>query len=396
MPATPSAVTTRNPFVCVAATSGITGLALLAGGMLSWTEAWHLVRHTLPVLAFLVSISLVGDLCEEAGLFRASVALAARASRGRTWVLVTLFALVGTVATWTLSLDATAVLLAPLAIGLARTLKLPVAPFAFLTLWLANGTSLLLPAANLTNLLAVVDIRLPARSYVALALLPQLAVCAWIMAWFALRFGRRLPWRFDATVEMPAQLFGAKVAGGVAVGIGVGILVGVPAWVAASIGLFALVVLHRFRGNADAVTARSLLRNAPWDMAAFASGLFLVMAALEPILGRFLSVSPGTDASSLLRIALTGAVGANIGNNLPAYLTLAPLVQDGPVRLMALLIGVNTGPGVALWGSLASLLWWQRCRRRGQYFSLARIAAEGLPIALGSVALGTLALAFVA
>ena len=44
-------------------------------------------------------------------------------------------------------------------------------------------------------------------------------------------------------------------------------------------------------------------------------------------------------------------------NNLPAYLALEPVAADAPQRLMALLIGVNGGPLVTPWASLATLLW---------------------------------------
>jgi arsenical pump membrane protein len=42
-------------------------------------------------------------------------------------------------------------------------------------------------------------------------------------------------------------------------------------------------------------------------------------------------------------------VSANVVNNLPAYLALEAASSDAPVRLMALLIGVNAGPLVTVW-----------------------------------------------
>ena len=50
-------------------------------------------------------------------------------------------------------------------------------------------------------------------------------------------------------------------------------------------------------------------------------------------------------------------------NNLPAYLALEPVASSDPRRLMALLIGVNCGPLVTIWASLATLLWRDRCRK---------------------------------
>ena len=62
-----------------------------------------------------------------------------------------------------LSLETTAVLLTPVVLALAARLGLPVAPFAYGAVWIANAGSLSLPVSNLTNLLAVNQLRLSAR-----------------------------------------------------------------------------------------------------------------------------------------------------------------------------------------------------------------------------------------
>ncbi len=80
---------------------------------------------------------------------------------------------------------------------------------------------------------------------------------------------------------------------------------------------------------------------------------------------------PGRPA----RVAAAGAVGANVVNNLPAYLALEPVAAGAPARLMALLVGVDVGPLVTPWASLATLLWLQRCRGgRSRSSPVARLA----------------------
>lgn len=89
-----------------------------------------------------------------------------------------------------------------------------------------------------------------------------------------------------------------------------------------------------------------------------------------------------------------GAGAANLVNNQPAYLALEAEASDAPARLMALLIGVNVGPLVTVWASLATLLWRQRCRSQGLEVPVAYLAREGLLCGVVAVAaaLGALVL----
>jgi arsenical pump membrane protein len=77
---------------------------------------------------------------------------------------------------------------------------------------------------------------------------------------------------------------------------------------------------------------------------------------------------------------------------LPAYLALER--ETSRHDLLALLCGVNIGPLVLLWGSLATLLWRERCKARGVDVSARQFAGLGLvgvPIVLAAT-LGALSL----
>ena len=82
-------------------------------------------------------------------------------------------------------------------------------------------------------------------------------------------------------------------------------------------------------------------------------------------------------------------------NNLPAYLALEPVSDGSPERLMALLVGINAGSIVTVWGSLATLLWRDRCRRAGVRIHAWPYAVRSLVCAVAAVcaALAALALA---
>jgi arsenical pump membrane protein len=66
-------------------------------------------------------------------------------------------------------------------------------------------------------------------------------------------------------------------------------------------------------------------------------------------------------------------------NNLPAYLSVERVVPAGHViPLLGVLIGTNGGPLVLMWGSLATMLWRERCQARGVDVRPAAFAAIGL------------------
>ena len=127
---------------------------------------------------------------------------------------------------------------------------------------------------------------------------------------------------------------------------------------------------------------RSLLtwRLLPWQLVLGVGLLFiLVQIAHDRGLGAALSRAAGHGSSgvALAQLCGVGAVGANLVDNLPSYLALEPAADASPLRLAALLVGVNAGPLITPWASLATLLWAARCRSAGVAVSWRRFAARG-------------------
>ncbi|RWZ59285.1 hypothetical protein ELQ92_13590 [Labedella populi] len=146
-----------------------------------------------------------------------------------------------------------------------------------------------------------------------------------------------------------------------------------------------------------AVRRRSALRFSllPWQLVLFASGLFLTVDAAQGLgLTHAVAALAGTGdgPAELLRLASVSAVGANALDNLPAYLAFEP-AAGSPERLVALLIGVNAGPLVTPWASLATLLWHGRLTSLGVEISWWRFAGLGLIVAPITVVAATLAFA---
>lgn len=361
------------------------------------TELAHLAVRVVPVLAFLVAITVVAEIADLAGVFEVAAHWAARAGRQRVWALWLLVVALACVSTIVLSLDTTAVLLTPVAIAVARQVGVATLPFAMTTLWLANTASLLLPVSNLTNLLAVqhlVRLSVGTSGYLRLAWAPALAAIVATVTLLALRHRRSLTGRYTlegAPETHDRVLLG--VASACCLGLGPAFVAGLTPWIPSTVAATLLVVTVLVRD-------RALLRrvSVPWPMVIGVSVLFVLVDValthgLRDLLGAL--VGTGTSAGSLLRVGGVGLVAANTVNNLPAYLALESVASDSPVRLFALLIGVNVGPLVTVWASLATLLWRQRCRAAGVSVSAAYLAREGLLCAVVASAAGLGALLIV-
>jgi arsenical pump membrane protein len=358
----------------------VAALVALVSRLLPVSDAESVLRRIAPVLVFLVAITVVAQLAQNAGVFDAAAHLAARLGRGRTWVLWLLIVVLATASTIVLSLDTTAVLLTPVALALAAQVGISPALFAMTTVWLADTASMLLPVSNLTNLLALHRLQalhVDLRGYVALTWLPALVSVLVTVAVLAIMFRRDLGTRYSPpTAPVIEDRVLLWVAAGVCLALGPAFATGVqPAW-PASIAAVLLVGVFAVRRRSDLHAS-----HVPWRLVLLVVGLFFVVQTLQvhglpDVLARI--AGSGESWPAHLRLATSGALSANGFDNLPAYLALEPVADSSPARLVALLLGVNCGPLLTLWASLATLLWRERCVAAGVEVSATRFLLRGL------------------
>ncbi|MDQ1136619.1 arsenical pump membrane protein [Microbacterium sp. SORGH_AS 1204] len=370
----------------------ILGIVALLTGTLPANEAVAVADRVWPILLFVVAVTVVAELASKAGLFDVVAARLARIARGRTvwlWVLVVALA---TVATAFLSLDTTAVLLTPVVVSMAVARKLDPLPFAFVTVVLANTASLVLPVSNLTNLLASEALGGGHDPIAFLALLGPSALIAIAVSVVVLTvaFLPKLPKTYpDAASPTVSDRVLLRVSGVVTLALLPLLVVGLEPWMPALGAAIVLVAVFAWRAP------RALgIRLVPWSLLVFAGGLFLAVGALESLgIGQVTAVLAGTgeDLPSLWQLAGVGALAANGINNLPAYLALES-VAGSPARLAALLVGVNAGPIVTPWASLATLLWHDRLVAAGVEVKWSRFIVLGAVIAPLILLLGVLPL----
>lgn len=361
------------------------GAVAVATGVLPPGEAVEIFDRVWPILLFVIAVTVVAELASIAGVFDIAASVVARLGRGRTWLLWILVVALAAAATAFLSLDTTAVLLTPVVISIARARRLDPLPFAFTTVWLANTASLVLPVSNLTNLLAVHRLgELDTMGFLALLGPSALVAIATSVALLGLVFRRALAGRYGEAPPPRVHDRALLITASVVVVVLLPLLVsGLEPWIPSVAAAVVLGAVFLWRSPR---TVRVGL--VPWQLVLFASGLFLTVGAIEAMgSGAIVAALSGSgdDLVSLWQVAGVGMLGANVINNLPAYLALES-AAGSPVRLAALLIGVNAGPLITPWASLATLLWHQRLHALGVDVPWRRYVVLGLvgaPIIVG-------------
>jgi arsenical pump membrane protein len=388
-----------HPLDWLAAGLLVCGLVLVATGLLPTGPAGDAMTRIGPLLVFLATAIVLAELTGRAEVFDAVAAWVARTGKGSYPLLFGLCVLFASVTTITLNLDTTAVLLTPVMLALSTRVGIAAVPLAMTTVWLANTASLLLPVSNLTNLLAADRVALSPVEMAATMWLPQLVAilvtmaCLWGFYW---RRGRRGAESYIPPQPLrPADPVVFRVCALACVGFLVAILVAdAPLWWASTAA--ALVVVAVF-----ALRRRSELRLSliPWRLMMLVPGMFLVVETVNANgLHDVLTAAVGSDGGLLgmLRSAGVGAGLSNVLNNLPAYLAgEAAVPVENKHQLLALLIGTNVGPLVTPWASLATLLWFERCRTHGTRIPLRRFMATGLVLAVTATLATTAQLALV-
>src|SRR6185312_14126449 len=292
--------------------------------------------------------------------------------------------------TTVLNLDTTAVLLTPVMLALARKAGIAVIPLAMTTVWLANTASLLLPVSNLTNLLAANRVALSPVEFasrmwpVQLTSIAVTMVFLWVFFW---RRGVRGAGRYDPPKPLrpdnPVLFWVAALA--CLLFITVIITTGIALGYAAALAAAPVVA-------AFAVRKRSALRLGliPWRLLVFVVGLFLVVQTVSLHgLGTVTQALIGTGGGTAgaVRAAATGAGLSNLVNNLPAYVAGEAVIPFGHhEQLLALLIGTNVGPIITPWASLATLLWFERCRSYDAVVPMRTFVLTGAGLAVAGLA----------
>lgn len=388
-----------------AALALLTGVVELGQIATVWSFVWN---ATFTFVAVIV-ISLVLD---EAGFFEWAALHVARWGRGSGRRLFTCLVLLGAGVAALFANDGAALILTPIVIAMLLALRFsPGATLAFVMAagFIADTASLPLVVSNLVNIVSADYFDIGFAEYASVMVpvnLVSVAATLIMLTWF---FRRDIPDNYDVTqlkdprsaiVDRTTFNAGWAVLALLLVGFFELDRIGVP--ISAVAGAGALLLLG-VAAHGQVISARKVIREAPWQIVVFSLGMYLVVYGLRnegltDHMARLLDVFAGYGLwGAAVGTGLLTAFLSSVMNNMPAVLVGALSIDasqaEGTVReamIYANVIGSDLGPKFTPIGSLATLLWLHVMARKnikitwGYYFRVG--ATLTLPVLLVTLA----------
>lgn len=314
-----------------------------------------------PAFALVAGLLLIGAVAARDGVFAGAGAAVARLPGPPVMLLASLL-LVEAVITAVLNLDTAVVFMTPVLLHAARRRGVGAGAFLYGAVFMANSASLLLPGANLTNLIVLAHEHISGATF-ASRLAPAWSVSVVLtIAFVSVAFRRELvsPQRAVPTERVQLQV-GIGIAGIAAAAVLV-LLLSRPALPVLALGATAAAARLGVRRAIEAVNPLLL------------AGL-LALAVLMGALARATSVGTLLAHSGRWATAWTAVAASVLVNNLPAAALLSAHL---PAHPRALLLGLDLGPNLAVSGALSAVLWLQVARRDGERPSVLRYTLLGL------------------
>jgi len=359
----------------IAWSAGIGALLAIVLGLVPLQSLIGIFRDTWDAIITLIALFLLSQTLDSNGFFNWAALSLARFARGSGWRLYGLMLLLTLAVVALLANDGAVLMLTPIFARLLKKiyphqhLRLP---FFFATGLFADAMSTLFIPSNLTNIIIADANQLSFLYFAAWMLLPTLTAFLVGGSAFALRFHKQIRTSYNIDIlPDPNSVIVDKLIfsiGWIALAVlAIGYIIGsefhLPFSLISGTITLIMLILVQLRGLRS---AKMLLLKAPWNILIYALGMFVVITAayeaqtlnflINPLIIAVRSGVPGALAAGSLTAFLSAAV-----NNLPAtlvsVLALQVTKQVSHIAIYAIIIGVNIGPKLTPFGSLATLLW---------------------------------------
>ncbi len=375
------------------------GALMLVAGVLTPTEAMSSIN--LDVILLLVGMMLLVSGLDVCGFFDlVSVRIAAWA-KSQAALLAGLMVAAAFLSALVLN-DAIALLMTPIVVRSARTLKVRPVPYLVALAVAANIGSVATEVGNPQNAYIAITSGIPFLEFTEV-LLPVMLVCLALsigLVWLVFRKDLAAP--ITRTADLPPirlQRNGLALTLGIGLGIVAGFFLSTPVWlplIAIAGGAFVLFFLP----FVSTTSPRVLVGKVDWTIVLFFVGLFVLLKGVE-VSGLSAGIQSGfTSAFG----GQTGGVGwltglsailSNLISNVPAVLLLAQVVQGagGSQLLWLALASSSTLAGNAtILGAACNVIVVQIASREGIEVSMKDFVKAGLPVTAVTLLVSTVLL----
>jgi Na+/H+ antiporter NhaD/arsenite permease-like protein len=381
------------------------GVAMILLGVVSQEQAFESIDWN--VIFLLAGMMAIANILRETGLFQWMAVRAVRLGRGTPLLILIILALVTAISSALLDNVTIVVLVAPVTLFLAASLRVSPMPFLIAAILASNiggaGTLIGDPPNVLIGSAAGIDFLTFAVNMTPIAAVILVAFIAMSAVLFRkdLQSGGSQALDIDAldTGELITdhQLLRKSLV--VMAGVTLGFLVhGALHLEPATIALAGATILMLWAR----VDPHEVLRDIEWTTLFFFVGLFITVEAIVEvgIIDRLaqgaLNLTGGSVALTSMLLIWLSAVASGIVDNIPYTATMIPLVQSlgqsMPVEPLwwSLALGADLGGNATLVGASANVVVASLAARSGYPISFRTFMIYGIPVTLMSLVLASI------